>query len=148
VTVVKSLDTPPAVGNFDDTVLVQISSASYTEGVPEVGVTFVAPTSGRVLITIGGGLRDNGANATRVFMAPQVFEDDSDGTVVLSPTVGQYGIGSAGEQSEFMYYSRTSLLSDLTPGRVYYARVMHQTSNTPGSPTADIACREITVSPA
>ncbi|MEU8055719.1 hypothetical protein [Microbispora bryophytorum] len=148
MTVVKSLDTPSSAWNFDDTILTQISSAAYTEGVPEVGVTFMAPTSGRVVITIGGGLRDNGSNATRIFMAPQVFlGTDSSGTEILAPTVGQYGIGSAGEQAEFMYYSRTANLTGLTAGRVYYARVMYQTSNTPASPSADIACREIGVAP-
>lgn len=151
MTNVKAWDSPPSVSNYDDTILANVTTSAYFQGVPEVGVTFVAPTSGRVAITVGGGLRDNGSIASRIFLAPQVFTENSDGTEVLSPSVGPRGVSSLHEATDFMYISRTSLLTGLTAGNVYYARVMYSMSTqpvSPATPTADIASREIAVGPA
>ncbi|MFC7380897.1 hypothetical protein [Sphaerisporangium rhizosphaerae] len=148
MTNVKSLDVPPTVANYDDTLITNVASTTYLPGSPEVGVTFVAPTSGRVAITVGGGMRDNSANTVRIWMAPQVFAENSSGTEVLAPSVGPRGVGSLHETKEFMYVSRTSLLSGLTPGNVYYARIVYAMSSAPASPGTDIQGREIIVGPA
>lgn len=144
---IMAVDTPPAVYTMDTTVLANLSDTSYTPGSPEVGVTFTAPTTGRVLLTIGGGLRNNGSNSDRVALAPQVFEGaDATGTEVLAPTayrgISSEGITTAGD---FAYRGRTTLLDGLTAGQQYYARVMYIIFGS--NATCDISARDILVAP-
>lgn len=143
--IVSALDTPRTVWAFDDSLQLNLTSTDYVAGSPEVGVRFVAPSTGRVLLTVGGGCRDN-TNDNRVFLAPQVFQDDSSGTEVLAPSVEQYGYSPPGTASAFMSGSRSSLLSGLTPGQVYYARVM-MSAEIATSSSADVAMRDISVEP-
>lgn len=132
----------------DDTVIANLTSASYEAGTPEVGVFFVAPPSGRVRITVGLGARDNGASALdRVFLSPQVYQGSSSGTEVLAPSVTNRGYATPAQDSEFQYGSRISLLEDLTPGELYYARTMHFTATGVDPDTADIAARDLIVIP-
>lgn len=144
--IVLARDIPPAVMAQDNTILLQLTNTTYATGTPEVGTTFVAPTSGRVVIVVGGGARDNGTG-DRVFLSPQVFiGTDASLDEVLAPTVFR-GFGSDDGTTEFMYASRSSLLTGLTPGQVYYARAVHLTTPGTDPDTADINSREIIVSP-
>ncbi|MEU8199300.1 hypothetical protein AB0C10_36500 [Microbispora amethystogenes] len=141
---------PPGVTAFyhDDTSLVQLSNTGYDTGSPEVGVFFIAPPSGRVRVTIGGGLRDNGAAPfDRVFLSPQLFLDNSSGSVVINPADVLYDLSTAKENNEFQYGSRVVLVQGLAPGNQYYLRVMHSTSPGTDPDTADIASRDIIVIP-
>jgi hypothetical protein len=132
----------------DDTILANLTNTSYEAGTPEVGVYFVAPPSGRVRLTIGGGFRDNGgSNVDRVFLAPQLFQDSSAGTEVLAPSVTIRGYLAAREDTEFQYGSRISFIEDLAPGQLYYLRTMHLTSGGTDPDTADLAARDIIVIP-
>jgi hypothetical protein len=145
----RVMPTPVTVQAFDNTTNANIASTTYIAGTPETGVTFVAPLSGQVIVTISGGVRNNAANADRVFLAPQIYLGTSSaGTLFLAPAVAQYGCGSGGGYTtdDYQYVCRTSLVTGLTAGSTYYIRVMHATSA--GSGTADIAAREITVQPA
>ncbi len=147
--IITGLDLPPAVYDSDDTLLLNLTVLDYTVGSPEVGVTFVAPTSGRVRLTVGGGLRDSSA-VDRVFLSPQVFRgSSSSGTEVLAPSVTIRGFGSTDKSNEFVYASRTSMLTGLTPGTTYYARVMYVVSPAAAAAnaTADIGFRDIAVVP-
>lgn len=132
----------------DDTLLANLTNTAYETGNPEVGVYFVAPTSGRVRLTIGGGFRDNGASAQdRVFLAPQLFRDGPAGEEVLAPSVTLRGYGSTEADTEFQYGSRVSLIGGLTPGALYYLRTQHLTSAGTDPDTADIAARDVIVVP-
>ncbi|WP_062441233.1 hypothetical protein [Herbidospora daliensis] len=142
---VRGQDAPATAWAQDDLSQLNLSNTSYATGTPEVGVTFTAPTSGRVILTVGGGCRDNGGNGDRVFIAPQVFRGpNSSGTEHLTPSVVVRGYASV-PATEYAHGSRTSLLQNLIPGETYYARVMHATAA--GAGTADISCREISVTP-
>lgn len=146
---VNALDTPPTVFAQDITTISNLSNTTYSELTPEVGVTFVAPTTGRVTISIGGSLRNNAANSDRVALAPQVYlGSNSSGTEVLAPSVFRGvctdGIPTAGD---YCTYGHTTLLTGLTPGSTYYARVMAIKFGSAGS-TVDIAMRDIHVAPA
>lgn len=137
----------PTVQASDDTILAGLTNSSYEAGTPEVGVFFVAPPSGRVRLTLGGGFRDNGAtDRDRIFLAPQLFRESSDGTEVLSPSVTFRGYLSVAADLEFQYGSRVSMLEDLIPGQRYYLRTMHLTSGIDPD-SADIAARDIIVIP-
>ncbi|GIH27608.1 hypothetical protein Aph01nite_59180 [Acrocarpospora phusangensis] len=140
---VTATDFPPSVYVFDDTRQSDISSTTYISGSPIVSVYFVAPTSGRVLLTIGGGLQDSGT-ANRVHLAPVIREDGPDGATVLAANVVTSGVGCPEQTTSFMYVSRTTLVTGLTPGRTYYAHTAHKVS---GGSTGDIASRDLTVVP-
>lgn len=140
---VLSTDFPPSVYSLDDTRISDISSTSYISGTPIVSVYFKAPTSGRVLLTVGGGLQDS-STANRVHLAPVVRQDDPNGTAVVSADVVTRGIGSPEQCTSFMYLSRTTLLTGLTPGRTYYAHTAYKVS---GGTSGDIQSRDISVVP-
>jgi hypothetical protein len=142
---VRALDYPPAVWAQDATQINNPSNTSYITGSPEVSVTFIAPTSGRVLIVVGGAL-GNGAGGDRVFLSPEVRLTNSSGTVVLTPSVTSRGFGSDNCAGNFHYGSRESVLEGLTPGTLYYAVVKYVViTGDAGGTTQDIGCRDITV---
>lgn len=143
---VKALDYPPAVWAQNATTINNPTNAGYLTGTPEVSVTFMGPTSGRVLLVVGGGL-GNGAGGDRIFLAPEVRETNAAGALILSPSVTSYGFGSDSAASAFHYGSRESVLEGLTPGQVYYAVVKYAVATDAGAATQDIACREIIVAP-
>ncbi len=140
---VTATDFPPAVYAFDDTRQADINSTDYVSGSPLVSLYFVAPTSGRVLLTIGGGLQDS-STANRVHLAPVIREDGPSGESVLSASVVARGIGSPEQSTSFMYLSRTTLVTGLEPGRTYYAHTAHKVS---GGSSGDIQSRDLTVVP-
>jgi hypothetical protein len=134
---------------FDNTSNANLTNTTYAAGTPEIGVTFVAPLSGAVVLTLGVGVRNNTSNADQVHIAPQIYLGTSSaGTLFLSPDVLQYGASSRGgyANDDYQYLCRTSLVTGLTVGSTYYVRAMHKTVL--GLTTADIAARGITVAPA
>lgn len=142
---VTGVDTPPSAWAQDDTVQLNQVNTTYSAGTPEVGTTFVAPTSGRVRITVGGGIRDN-TGTDRIFMSPQVFKGpNSSGTEILVPSTALHGYSNTGNSTEYGYASRVCMLDSLTPGETYYARVMHLCNT--GAGTADMSTREILIVP-
>lgn len=146
---VTGVDFPSSMSASDDTLQLNLTNAAYAAGSPEVGGAFTAPTSGRIRITVGGGLRDN-SNVDRLFLSPQVFRGpNSSGTEVLAPSVTVRGVGSTGLGTDFHHESRASLLQGLIPGETYYARLMFVVSPGGGAPnnTADISARDISVIP-
>lgn len=144
---VKALDYPPAKWSQDATQINNPANTSYITGTPEVSVTFIAPTSGRVLVVVGGAL-GNGAGGDRIFLSPEVHETNAAGALVLSPSVTNRGFGSDICAGAFHYGSRESVLEGLTPGQVYYAVVRYAVvTSDAGATTQDIGCREIIVAP-
>lgn len=133
----------------EDTTQANLTNTSYETGDPEVGVYFVAPQSGVVRITVGAGIRDNGgSNRDRVFVSPAVYAVTPTGMQeVLAPSVTLRGYGGSEAVTQFQYGCRVSLLEDLIPGQLYYARTMHFTSSGTDPDTADIAARDLIVIP-
>lgn len=140
---IKAEDFPATVWAADDTSNLNITSTSYVSGTPVVSVTFIAPTSGRVLLTVGAGMRDS-SGINRVHVAPLVRLTNAGGAQVLAPDVTTRGVGCPAEAVNYAYYSRTTLLEGLTPGQQYYAHVVHKVS---GGNSGDISAREIMVEP-
>lgn len=146
---VRALDYPPAAWSQDATQINNPSNSSYTAGSPAVETTFIAPTSGRVLLVVGGGAGQGAAQpADRIFLSPEVRLTNSSGAVVLSASVTSRGWGSDPCAAGFTYGSRESVLEGLTPGQLYYARTMYAVATSDsGASTQDIACRDIGVVP-
>lgn len=145
---IAALDYPVAVWAQDSTQINNPADRSYVTGTPEVSVTFYAPTSGNVLVVVGGGL-GNGSSApdNRVFMSPRIRLTNSSGANVLSPSVLNRGVGSDATSVGFAYFSRESIVSGLTPGQLYYAVIQYVVPNDGNGDTQDIAVREIVVAP-
>ncbi|MGW3346805.1 hypothetical protein ACWDA3_26130 [Nonomuraea rubra] len=137
----------PTAFVHDDTTVANIASTSYIPGTPEVGVYFIGPPSGTVRLTIGGGFRDNGGSADRVFLSPELFLENSDGTQVLAPSVTFRGYLSVAQDTEFQYGSRVSMIEGLIPGQLYYLRTDHLATPGTDPDSADIAARDIIVIP-
>ncbi|MFC7380898.1 hypothetical protein [Sphaerisporangium rhizosphaerae] len=141
---IKAADFPASMSAGDGTTLTALANTTYARGTPEVGTTFVAPTSGRILLTVAGGMRD-GSQLNRVHIAPEIYiGTNALGTRILAADVTSRGVGSPAESAGFIYYSRTTLYSGLTPGTTYYAVVAYKVS---GGNTSQIAYRQITVEP-
>jgi hypothetical protein len=141
-------DTPPSTFDQDWTLILNLSSTSYAasqSGVGEVGTAFVAPTSGRVLIIVGGGVRNNAATQDRAIITYRVYEDSAAGNQIVFAAADN-GIISCGVASsqEFQYQCTYDMQSGLTPGRQYYVQIAYRTT---GGNTADIASRQVTVVP-
>lgn len=138
-------DFPPSGFDQDWTLQLNLASTAYASGTPEVAVNVTAPSSGRVLVCIGAGIRNNGANTDTVIVTYRVLEDDSQGPVFTAESAyrGVTSLGAGDE--EFSYQGNYALEDDLVPGRNYYFQVRHRA--TVGSSTCDIASRNILVIP-
>ncbi|GII87692.1 hypothetical protein Ssi03_56820 [Sphaerisporangium siamense] len=111
---VRALDFPPPQWAQDATSITNPTSTAHTAGTPAVSVTFIAPTSGRVLIIVGGGV-GNSAGADRIFLSPEVRLTNAAGAVVLTPQVTNHGFASDNAASTTVYGSRESVLEASPP---------------------------------
>jgi hypothetical protein len=142
--IVRALDVPPSNVNINSATMSNFSNTVFEPGDPELSMTFIAPTSGAVLIFVGGGLRDN-SGTNRIHMAPEVRVNNLLGNVVLYPGISANSwTNSAFQTAQYQYSSRMVPLSSLIPGQRYFARVM--ISVTSGS-TADVFNQQLFVVP-
>lgn len=141
---VRAIDWPAVAWASDSTTISNPTNNTYIAGSPSVSVTFTAPTSGRVLLIVGGGL-GNSSGANRIFLSPEVRVGSASGAVVLTPSVTNRGFSSDNVAVGFHYGSRESVLEGLTPGTVYFARVMYTVTSDGGTNTGDIEHRDIGV---
>ncbi|MGH9213653.1 MAG: hypothetical protein ACRD2C_23705 [Acidimicrobiales bacterium] len=135
---VQTNATPATVQNVQD-VLYRATNTSYGTAATEPGryvhcqVVFNAPESGRVLIHWSGALRNLANTETTVaYLSPEVRAGGTagSGTVVLPAHDGRtVRCNLVGVQT--IRAGATHLLSGLTPGSTYNARLLHRvTSNT------------------
>lgn len=143
---VKALDFPRAQSVSNDEIILDITSTSYITGTPEVAVRFMAPTSGRVAISISAGTRNSGANADRVIVTHEVFTGDpDDGDVFQEDDIHRSVSNPATASEQYQYHGHLTMIDGLEPGTYYYARAKYRV--TLGSGTADISNRRIIVFP-
>lgn len=139
-------DTPPSVSDQDWSAITNVTSTTFIVGSPEVGVNFTAPTSGRVLISVGGGIQNNAATLEQGAISYTLFEGSSDGALLVNADA-RNGVQSNGVaiSGSFQYMGGFSMEDDLTPGVNYYAQVRHRCIL--GNGTIDISSRDIIVIP-
>jgi hypothetical protein len=118
--------------------------SSYATGSPEVGITFTAPTSGKVLVVLAMRSRDNGASST-VVLDFRLYEDDSGGSLILDEgaTTRRMEVDHDND-SRTAALSKSYLVQGLTGGQAYYAQCRHFASP---SGSADLIYRAITALP-
>lgn len=143
---VRSL--PPTETANDETYQIELTNTAYAPGTPEIGTTFLAPPSGRVRITVGGGLSDNGGSARdRIILTVQLWTVNTDGSEVIQPVEAPRALISCANNSLPAYGCTVSMAEGLTPGQLYYIRLMHATSAGTDPDTADITYRSVIVIP-
>lgn len=143
---VYGADYPPSQFDQDWTPISNISATAYEVGLPEVAVSVTAPTSGRVLVCMGCGIRNNAATAEQALVTYQIFEDSPNGAL-FSASADDRGVKSCGiaQSQEFQYHGNDELIEGLSPGKSYYFQMTHR--SVLGNGTADIASRNILVIP-
>lgn len=136
---------PTTVFSADQTTFADISSGSLAAGSPACDVTFIAPPSGKVLVTVGANLRDQ-STSTRATVQFEIRNTNSSGAVFLAASVYR-GVVTFGQSTggDYAGFSRTTGVSGLTAGNTYYARTLH--GRVGSGTTVDIAGREIIVQP-
>lgn len=143
---VKALDFPRTVDAYAQTTIANITDTSYTVGTPEIAVRFMAPSSGRVAVNISAGVRNNSANADRLFIAFRILEGDPDNSDLIQTDDVRLGISNWATQTDaYQYGGHMTMVGGLTPGTHYYAQIRHRT--TLGSGSADTSFRAISVIP-
>lgn len=125
--IVRALDYAGYAGVWDGSNVVGFNSTTYIPGTPVVGVTFVAPTSGAVLLTWGARLRLDSATAVTVLAS---VETRTGGTIG-SGTVVQSASDDAALETGEATLSRIAAsmsrdVTGLTPGATYNTRVVHR----------------------
>ena len=138
----RGLDYTPAKWDQDTTLKSNRSETTFTEISPKVFRSFTAPTSGDVLLTVGGGLRGDGTNYG--WIAVQVHEAGDDEDIVLAANNRATSIRCSADTTGHYYNSRTILLSGLTAAKVYTARILIQVD---GGSTVDFQARDVIVEP-
>lgn len=134
--------------------------ADFDYGSPHVSVEFVAPASGRALIGVAGGIRDNN-NTGSAYMTPEVRYDSESGPLLFDPQAAIGGVDNAfryawsnargaPQVAAYQYGNNINFLGapatdPLEPGRTYFARVIQWQQG--GNDTADIFNRQIFVIP-
>ncbi len=143
---IKALDFTATV-EASSTVVQSNVGTSLVVGSPEVGVVFIAPTSGKAMITVGGSvLDDSGANNSAVIDTKIFLGTNGSGTLI-------FGVGSLLRRlilapgdiaSQSQEVSRTFSVSGLTAGASYYVQLLQQSY---AGTTVDIFARQVIVQP-
>lgn len=141
--IIRALDFTAAQYAADPGNIPDVIETTPQIGNPEVSVTVVAPTSGRLGIIVGGGGVDSAGN--RVLLEPLVRAGSSAGADVSATDVQVSGWGSSPGATAAMYGGGIPhIVSGLTPGAVYWCAVTYRVT---GGSTADVAARSIFVLP-
>lgn len=144
---IQSATWPATVESLDNTSNANLTNTTFATGTPVVDLTFVAPTTGRVLLTVTAGSRDNTGTDRVVCTFELYLGTSAGGTLVIgsSGSTLQYECTCAGQADAYQYVSRTTLVDSLTSGATYYVRHMNKTAS--GSGSADCTLRALTVRP-
>ncbi len=140
--IVRALDTPPTQSDVQGTTVTTTSTTFTTSGA-SCAVTFTAPTTGRVKITVSARMISTGASAGALIGA-----ETREGSTVGSGTVVESASAANGPSNYGTTFARSGtshVLGGLTPGSVYNSRTLMSSSS--GSETASFANREIIVEP-
>lgn len=135
-------DTPETVFAEQTTDISNVSSTTYIL-TTNVGVTFVAPTSGRVLIVTGVGA-DTDNTTDRLLVSNQVYlGTDATGTLVVAADDLQ-ALRISTQATATLTETFVRFVSGLTPGSTYFANTAYRVS---AGAVADMSNQQITVIP-
>lgn len=138
---IQASDWPVSARAADGTDILNIASTSYIPGTPVVSIQFRGSTTGRALLTVSLSARDdNGIQS--VMLAPEIYQGaDATAPLFLPADVGNRGVRSADQSTNYCWWSRTTLLEGLTQDQLYFARTVHRVIAASG----DISYRDIMI---
>jgi hypothetical protein len=118
-------------------------TTAFTAGSYEhCGISWVAPLSGKVKITVGARVQNSSTAGSLVSPETRLGSTLGSGAVVETPTDS---IGYSHYGTTYARGTATHLLTGLTPGASYNTRILHRCSVT--GETAYFAFREVIVEP-
>lgn len=147
-TPVTALDAMPVVvastGDSDTNVISTSFRPYEDDDENHITETFMAPTSGKVMVIVGGGLRDNGGT-NRIHLAYEIREVNQNGKRIVAPGISRNSwTNSAFQTSNYQYGCRITMVEDLRSGYVYFTRLYISVS---GGSTADAFNGQLIVVP-
>lgn len=141
-TLIQALDYPAARMDINTSAIGNNSNTTYSSDT-SCSTTFIAPTTGRVCVSIGGELRDN-ASTNYVRLSAEVT-DARDGTTVVGPDAYARGVASIKGALDYETCNSVFMLEGLIPGNEYVITLNYRVS---GGTSADLDTTSITVWPA
>jgi hypothetical protein len=137
------LATQPVSAQDSADLLALNNTASFAPG-SNCGVSFTAPSNGKVYVTVSGHMQQSTAPAF-CYLSYEIRSGATVGSgTVFFAALTDYGIGIGGAVGVRICASRRKLISGLTAGTPYNIRTMHLCTGG----TFDIFGREIAVEPA
>ena len=118
----------------------QTWSTSFWAGTPAVYTYFVAPPSGKVIVTVSAQLEAEGYSTA--YCGFEIRLNDLQGPIVRAANRDD---AAAQQESRFSTSTKRKLVDGLTPGETYFIRTMVATSNS--SNAASFFSRSILVEP-
>lgn len=105
---------------------------------PDIAVQVIAPTSGKLMVSVGAGARDNGTapNVDGFRLSFQVKQGGFAGSVLTDASTFR-GWVSSRNVTLYMFGSRIIIIESLTPGNLYYIRAVWQSSQGTDPDTLD-----------
>lgn len=143
-TTILAMDTPPVEQAEDGTDNDNVSSTVYIAGTPEVGTTFIAPTTGRVRVDLYL-LADTDSTTNRIFLSCEVYLGTSAaGTSVASGDDTSAAVHDTTGSSVGTSRPGWRFVSGLTAGATHYVRTVHRVT---AGAVSDISHRSVMVTP-
>ncbi|MGH8965045.1 MAG: hypothetical protein ACRDXB_06915 [Actinomycetes bacterium] len=143
-TTVRAMDFPEAVSDRGDSsfsaTITTYGTTASSGTYEEVGVAFMAPTSGRILILTAARMTNSSTDGTLV--SPETRTGSTIGSGVAWETIGD-GHGVSHYGANFARIGVSHFMGSLTPGDPYNVRLLHRVSGGTGT----FALRELTVVP-
>lgn len=148
-TQIVALDTPAVVSDEETSNITGVTSTSFITDTPVCGVSFTAPTSGRVLVMWGAHVIGQTANCqVRVSVRVREGSTIDSGSTVSGPHVRNSvhnAEDSSGGGQQRVGAGTFRVVTGLTPGSDYNAVTQHRVAGS--SPSGDIDARSIAVIP-
>jgi hypothetical protein len=145
--IIRAADFDGYASDYESTDETNFNSTSYTLGGTTVGTTFTAPTSGRVMVTVGARVRLNSATAVNVLVTAEVRTGGVIGSgTQVHPATDDYAVEIGQTANDRVGSDRTIPITGLTPGDTYNVSVWHRNATSAAS-AASIFARTVTVVP-
>lgn len=142
---IKALDFAGYAATSSATDESNFNSTSYTLGGSTTGVSFIAPTSGIVLVTWGGRIQLNSATGVRVLLSAEIRTGSTvgSGTVIYAAS-DSWALEIGADASSRLEATKVRPITGLTAGSTYNVSLWHKNATSVAS-AASIYDREVTV---
>jgi hypothetical protein len=146
---IRALDFAGYASVFSSTDEPAFNTQTFVPGANPVGLTFMAPSSGSVLVRWHARMRLIVAAAARVLVAPETREGAVIGAGTIVQTITEDAaleLGSPGAANGQLEAGMFRDINGLTPGATYNVLLMHKNANSAGG-AAQVFARSIYVTP-